>query len=116
MSISGAGIASVGYSAGNLIISVPAAGANVNFSAGTTSNNLGAVTFSNSNNVSFGLNGSTITASIPNQTYVFSNSNNISFGVNGSTITASASRVQPSQIIYPENPWQTNFSVSNATF
>lgn len=34
---------------------------NVNVSAGTTSNNLSAVVFSNSNNVSFGLNGSTVT-------------------------------------------------------
>lgn len=35
----------------------------VNFSAGTTSNNLGSVVFSDSNNLGFGLNGSTITAS-----------------------------------------------------
>lgn len=38
-------------------------GGSVNFSAGTTSNNLAAVTFSNSNGVGFGLNGSVITAS-----------------------------------------------------
>ena len=37
---------------------------NINVSAGTTSNNLSAITFSNSNNVSFGLNGSTLTGSI----------------------------------------------------
>lgn len=37
-------------------------GGSVNFSAGTTSQNLTNVVFSNSNNVSFGLNGSTITA------------------------------------------------------
>lgn len=36
----------------------------VNLSAGTTSNNLSAFVFSNSNGVSFGLNGSTVTASI----------------------------------------------------
>lgn len=41
------------------------AGGGVNFSAGTTSNNLNAITFSNANGVSFGLNGSTITASVP---------------------------------------------------
>ena len=35
----------------------------LNLSAGTTSQNLSSVTFSNSNNVSFGLNGSTVTAS-----------------------------------------------------
>lgn len=34
---------------------------NINVSAGTTSNNLSAIVFSDSNNVSFGLNGSTIT-------------------------------------------------------
>lgn len=36
---------------------------NVNLSAGTTSQNLSAFVFSNANNVSFGLNGSTVTAS-----------------------------------------------------
>ena len=39
-------------------------GGSPNFSAGTTSNNLGSLVFSNSNGVSFGLNGSTITASV----------------------------------------------------
>lgn len=76
----------------------------VNFSAGTTSNNLSAVIFSNSNGVSFGLNGSTITASVlpssinisagttsNNLTAVtFSNANGVSFGLNGSVVTASA--------------------------
>ncbi len=64
VSIQGAGIASVGYSNGSVIISVPTgAPSPVNFSAGTTSGNLGSVVFSNSNGVSFGLNGSVITAS-----------------------------------------------------
>ena len=81
----------------------------VNVSAGTTSNNLSALTLSNSNNVSFGLNGSVITASATVATSLsnirvsagttsnllsaltFSNSNNVSFGLNGSVITASAS-------------------------
>jgi hypothetical protein len=36
---------------------------NINVSAGTTSNNLSKITFSNSNNVTFGLNASVITAS-----------------------------------------------------
>lgn len=36
----------------------------INFSAGTTSGNLGSVRFSNSNGVSFGLNGSVITGSV----------------------------------------------------
>lgn len=47
-----------------ITISGGGAGAgSVNFSAGTTSGNLGSVVLSNSNGVSFGLNGSTITAS-----------------------------------------------------
>ena len=41
-----------------------AAGGNVNFSAGTTSSGLDSVVFSNSNGVSFGLNGSTITGTV----------------------------------------------------
>ena len=42
-------------------------GGAINVSAGTTSNNLQTVVFSNSNGVSFGLNGSTITASVAPQ-------------------------------------------------
>jgi hypothetical protein len=68
ISFSGAGIASVGYSGNAVVISVPSGAALINFSAGTTSNNLGAITFSNSNGVSFGLNGSTITGSVAAQT------------------------------------------------
>ena len=87
-------------------ISAGAAGGSVNFSAGTTSNNLASVVFSNSNGVSFGLNGSTITGSIATSltnvnlsagttsnnlsAFVFSNSNNVSFGLNGSTVTGTA--------------------------
>lgn len=81
---------------------------NVNISAGTTSGNVSAVTFSNANNVSFGFDGSNVTASASVastqgsinfsagttsgnlQSVVFSNSNGVSFGLNGSTITASA--------------------------
>lgn len=49
---------------GSITAAAPAgAPSPVNFSAGATSNNLGSVVFSNSNGVSFGLNGSTITAS-----------------------------------------------------
>jgi hypothetical protein len=52
---------------GSVVISVPSGGGgltNINVSAGTTSQNLSNVVFSNSNGVSFGLNGSTITASV----------------------------------------------------
>jgi hypothetical protein len=79
---------------------------NVNISAGTTSNNVSAVTFSNANGVSFGFDGSNITASVNAaaggavnfsagttsnalSAVTFSNSNNVSFGLSGSTITGS---------------------------
>jgi hypothetical protein len=48
----------------SLSAAAPGGGGAVNFSAGTTSNNLQTVVFSNSNGVSFGLNGSTLTASV----------------------------------------------------
>lgn len=84
------------------IIAGTAAAAPVNFSAGTTSNNLGTVVFSNSNGVSFGLNGSTITASAvggagggialaagtqtaTTNTVLFANSNGLTFGMSDST-------------------------------
>ena len=84
--------------------SVVTAAADINVSAGTTSNNLSALTFSNSNGVSFGLNGSVLTASAGQttisvvnfsagttsqnlQSVVFSNANGVSFGLNGGTIT-----------------------------
>lgn len=97
----------VGIATANATVTLPAGGGalltNINISAGTTSQNLSAVTFSNSNGVSFGLNGSTITASAAtgiaiaagtqtatSGTVVMSNSNNISFGMAGSlSITAS---------------------------
>ena len=79
---------------------------NVKISAGTTSNNMSALTFDNAGGISFGLNGSVITAAAPAGapspvnfsagttsnnlgSVVFSNSNNVSFGLNGSTMTVS---------------------------
>lgn len=78
--------------------------------ASTLSN--GAMVFSNSNGVSFGFNGSTLTASVAaagggaaisaagssvsNGTVVFSNSNGHTFGMNGSTVTASTGWTVPS--------------------
>lgn len=56
----GAGVASVGITNGSVVISVPA----INVSAGTTSQNLSNLVFSDANGVSFGLNGSTITGSV----------------------------------------------------
>jgi len=77
------------------------AAASINVSAGTTSLNLTNLVFSDSHGVSFGLNASTITASIALGaisagttlgtlgTIVFSNSNGITFGMDGGTVTAS---------------------------
>jgi hypothetical protein len=78
---------------------------NIRVSAGTTSNNLSAITFSNGSNVSFGLNDSVITASVNTSltninvsagttsnnlsAITFSNGSNVSFGLNGSVVTAS---------------------------
>ena len=45
-------------------VQAAAGGGSLNISAGTTSNNLTAITFANSNGVSFGLNGSTLTGSV----------------------------------------------------
>lgn len=62
------------------------AGQPVNFSAGTTSGNLGSVVFSNSNLVSFGLNGSTITGSVPALSSL-SATGAFSISTNGSTVS-----------------------------
>lgn len=107
LNFSFSGVVSGGMSGNTLVISSPGTTnfANLSVSAGTTSGSLGSLVFSNSNGVSFGLNGSTITASAAAGggaalsaagssqnagTVVFSNSNGVSFGMNGSTITASA--------------------------
>jgi len=53
------------FGSNSISLSVAAAGAaSLNFSAGTTSGNIDSVIFSNANGVSFGLNGSTITATV----------------------------------------------------
>lgn len=80
----------------------------VNVSAGTTSNNATAFTFADAGGVSFGMNGSVITASAPAagggltnirvsagttsnllSAMTFSNSNGITFGLDAGTLTAS---------------------------
>lgn len=100
-----------GTSAGGIITASvnPGAGGSINFSAGTTSNNLASITFANSNGITFGLDAGTITAShngltsqsnqaasasngsFTFQTLNFSNANGITFGTSaGGIITASA--------------------------
>jgi hypothetical protein len=65
LAFAGYGIISVGNSGGTIQISGPQTTnfANLSISAGTASAFLGSIVFSNGNGVSFGLNGSTITAS-----------------------------------------------------
>jgi len=90
--------------AGSMTISVvgeAGGGGGVAISAGTQSVSTGTMVFSNSNNISFGMSGSSrITASYnfnvsagttsgDVNSIVFSNSNGVSFGLNGSTVTAS---------------------------
>lgn len=82
------GTVTFGSSAGNVTFGMNPAGY---ITASAPAGGGAATVFSNSNNVSFGLNGSTVTAtaSFPAQTaYVFSNGNGVSFGTNGSTVTA----------------------------
>jgi len=114
LSIQGAGIASIGFSNGSLIVSVPAGGGvgdggNIIIAGTQTAVTLGSVSFADSNGISFGLSGSTrLTAShngltsqsnqalsaangsFAFQTASFSNANGVSFGTSaGSAITAS---------------------------
>lgn len=66
LTIRGAGIVSVGNSGGEIIVSATGGGAadgGVGLSAGANSVSNGTVVFSNSNGLSFGLNGSTVTGS-----------------------------------------------------
>jgi len=98
--------------AGTITINLPTSGGGTlgqlgAISAGTTQAISGTVVFSNSNGITFGMNGNTITATVTpgpaagigaisagttqatSGTVVFSNSNSVSFGMNGNTITAS---------------------------
>lgn len=67
LSVVGAGIVSVGWTNGSLVLSATApaggGGSGVALSAAGSSQSNGNVVFSNSNGVSFGMNGSTVTAS-----------------------------------------------------
>lgn len=88
LSIDFQGIISGGWTNGSLRLSVPSGGGgltNINISAGTTSQNLSNLVFSNSNGVTFGLNGSTITASVA------------AGGGGGGTVSG----------IFPEHLWMT---------
>lgn len=116
LSFQGAGVASVGYSNGSVVVSVPAGGGGgdgynqAGFTNSTANSTMSLVWAGNSNgsgNVTMGLTGSTITMSAPagvgggiaaaagtqtatSGTVAFANSNGITFGMSGSNqITAS---------------------------
>jgi hypothetical protein len=76
----------------SLSAAAPGGGGNVSFSAGTSSAALASLVFSNSNGVSFGLNGSTMTASV------------VAGGGGGAAISAGANS---------QNTGTVNFSYSN---
>lgn len=85
--IVGAGIISIGQSAGSLQISATTPIGSVNFSAGTASANLASVVWSNSNGVSFGLNGATMTASAAGGSTSLSATGAVSLVTNGGTVS-----------------------------
>jgi hypothetical protein len=109
---------------------------NINVSAGTTSNNLSNLVFSNSNNVTFGLNGSTITASASGAggadgvniiaagtqtanttgTVVFSNSNGVTFGMSNSSVVTASHNGLTSQSNQALSGSNGSFTFQTATF
>ena len=113
LTVSGAGLVSIGMSNGSLVISgAGGTGSGIGLSAGASSISNGVVTFSNSNGVTFGLNAGVLTATVnpgpaagiaagadgaghtqTTGSLVFSNSNGLTFGVStgagAGTITAS---------------------------
>ena len=131
-----------------------AAAAPINFSAGTTSGNIGSVVFSNSGGVSFGLNGSTVTATVATNyqsqgnylttamqsnaatisninvsagttssnvsAITFGNSNGVSFGYDGTKVTATVATNYQTQGNYLTTAMQsgasTQFVQGNANF
>lgn len=131
LNFSFSGVVSGGLSGNTLIISSPGTTnfANLSVSAGTTSGSLGSIVFSNSNGVSFGLNGSTITASAAaggsgvaqaagtqtatSGTVIFSNSNGITFGMSNSSVVT-ASYTVPGATVF-SNSNNVSFGLAGST-
>lgn len=124
---------------------------NINFSAGTTSQNLSKLTFADSNGVSFGLNGSVVTATVKTDyqsagaylttamqsnaatisninfsagttsqnlsKLTFADSNGVSFGLNGSVVTATVATNYQSAGAYLTTAMLSNaVTISNINF
>ena len=125
--------------AGSISISLPTGSGSlltaVNVSAGTTSNNLSNIVFANSNGVTFGLNGSTVTATVQagaaagiaalaagtqtatSGTVVYSNSNNVSFGMSNSSVVTASAQVNISAGTTSNNLSAVTFSnLNNVSF
>jgi len=106
MSFNGLGAVTVGFSNGSIQFSAPSAGAgNVSFSAGTRNDGLAAITFANSNDVSFGLNtNGVMTASVvPGGGAAPVTFNSTVFGDVNAFAQSTSSLSQNSIYIFPEN-------------
>jgi hypothetical protein len=108
---------SFGLSADGKVTAAAPAGAPspINFSAGTTSSNIGSVVFSDSNGLGWGLNGSTITGSYTQSTHshsslFFGDSNGLNWGTNASTVTGSYT-----QSTHAHTAWPVAFSAGTQT-
>lgn len=108
-------------------VSVAAASASINISAGSTSSNVSAITFSNGSGVSFGFDGSNVTASVQTNyqtpgayltTAALSQDSSKYAGTNGSVETTSGTdlaltlNTSGATIAYPK--WLTTAMASNA--
>ncbi len=136
MSNSGGQLALVGSQTANATVWLPTSGtllSNINISAGTTSSNVSAVTFSNANNVSFGFDGTNVTASFnadaqaiggiaagtqtaTTGTVVFSNSNNVTFGMSNSSVITASVTVASTQASINFSGGTTSNNLSAITF
>ena len=118
--VSGIGVSNIGNTLGNTgstLGTVVFAGiGNITLSQATAGGSLATITISGSQSTApagLGVPGSTIT----NGTVVFSNSNNVSFGINGSTVTASVSGTIAQQTYFEQYAdWNTNWSISYNSF
>ena len=96
LSFNAIGPITMGFSNGSIQVSgATVAASPVNFSAAGSSNNLGSVVFSNLNNVTFGLTGSTITASVASQT-----NQTIGFYATGNTTQNSSTTLDARSITF----------------
>ncbi|CAB4134660.1 hypothetical protein UFOVP274_27 [uncultured Caudovirales phage] len=102
--------ATIGLNSNGLALSLSAAagggggGGSVNISAGTTSNNLTNFVFANSNNASFGLNGSTITGQVRANYISFFNIN----ASGGWTSQSTATNATDTQLTVLQINWRDN--------